>query len=309
MKKTIVAAAVAAVVAAPAAFAEVSIGGMVAFEAADNEAHSATGTDSTVFTDLVFTGSEDLGNGMKASFKYHLYNDTAYEGTAGDAVADTTVAISGDFGSIRAGRFELANMAMFEGYVGVANSNTTNLEDTYGDTDGRDNGAGIEYVSPSFNGIQVKLGTQMAADQADSTAASTSDYDVTDVTVSYSNGPLSVAVGQLKYDDATADMKVTNIGATYKMGDFKFQLVNRDVENDLGVAANDGETTTFGVEYSMGNNAIAIATRDSDNSSDDGDTLIKLTHKLSKNTSVYLQQRNDDEANKDITLIGLAQKF
>jgi hypothetical protein len=307
MKKTIVAAAVAAVVAAPAAFADVSIGGMVAFETQDNDAVT-TGQEALTYTDLVFTASEDLGNGMKASAKYHMYNDQNVQGSTANAAADLTVMLSGDFGSIRAGRFELANMAIFEGYVGVANSNTQNLEDTLGDTAGRDVGAGIEYVTPSMNGFSVKLGAQMSNVQGDATTASTDDLDTTDITVLYSNGPLSVAAGQYTYGDATQDMKVTNIGATYKMGDLTFQLVNRDVTDD-SAGTTDGESTTFGVAYAMGNNAIAIATRDSDTTADDGDTLIKLTHNLSKNTSVYLQHRADNEASKDATLIGLQQKF
>jgi predicted porin len=310
MKKTIIAAAVAAAVSAPAAFADVKVSGMVAFETQDNDAVT-TGQEALTYTDLVFSGSEDLGNGMKASFKYHLYNDQAVTGGSGDAVADTTVGLSGDFGSIRAGRFELANMAMFEGYVNVANTNTHNLEDSLGDTGGRDNGAGIEYVSPSFNGLTVKLGTQMTAKQADDSTASTKDLDITDVTVMYSNGPLSVAAGQYNYADATNDMEVTNIAATYKMGDFTVQVMNRDVKNDTGstAAASDGDSTTYGVAYAMGNNSIGIATRDSDVSGDDGDVLVKLTHSMSKSTELYLQHRADDENNKDATLIGLSHKF
>jgi len=63
MKKTIVAAAIAAVVAAPAAFAEVSISGKVLGEINDGKFTTA---DSTI----KLTGAEDMGNGMKASFVY-----------------------------------------------------------------------------------------------------------------------------------------------------------------------------------------------------------------------------------------------
>ena len=52
MKKTIIASAIAAVVAAPAAFAEVKISGNVNMELLDQDA--TTGWDNSTNTDLVF---------------------------------------------------------------------------------------------------------------------------------------------------------------------------------------------------------------------------------------------------------------
>ena len=310
MKKTIVAAAVAAVFAAPA-MADVSISGQVSFEAYDND-EASTGQSSQTFTDLVFKGSEDLGNGLKASFKYHLYHDQAVAGTTANSVANTTVAISGDFGEIMGGRFEMSNMALFEGYADVASSNAIGLENTYGDTSGRDIGAGIQYTSPSFNGLTVVAAAKMSTVDASGTPdAAGENLDATDITVKYSNGPLAIAVGQFNQADQTAssDMKVTNIGVTYKMGDLTAKVLRSDVENDAGVAANDGDTTTVGLTYAMGNNTIAFGFRDSDVAEDDGDQLIKLTHSLSKSTSLYVQHRNDDEANHDVTLVGMKHSF
>jgi predicted porin len=93
MKKTIIAASIAAVVAAPAAFADVSISGNVMAEFVEDQ----------MFTnnDLVFKSSEDLGNGMKASAKYHLFHDDGNSSTA-----DFSVTLSGDFGAFSMGRQE-----------------------------------------------------------------------------------------------------------------------------------------------------------------------------------------------------------
>jgi predicted porin len=108
MKKTIIAAAIAASVAAPA-FAEVSISGMMnpewVKEGSDYDVSAATVNSTTaaagtgVNTDLVITSSEDLGNGLKAGVKYHIFHDHA-----NSQVADLSASLSGDFGTIIAGR-------------------------------------------------------------------------------------------------------------------------------------------------------------------------------------------------------------
>jgi hypothetical protein len=309
MKKTIIAAAVAAVVAAPAAFADVTVSGQVGYEIYDND--DSAGTQSQAMNDLVFTASEDLGNGMKASIKYHIFNDMNADATNAAATANTTVALSGDFGTIMGGRFETQNNAYFHNFADLGQSHSLNVEDANGSVS-RDRGAGFEYTSPSFNGVTVVLAAQQTnadASGANSDDSGTADNDITDITVKYSNGPLTVAVGQFNYDDtaAAADVKVTNIGMKYTMGDLTVAVLNRDVENSGGNTATDNEMTTFGAQYNMGANSIAVGLVDSDDGQD-GDHLITLTHNLSKSTKVYLQAKNDDSGN-DTTLIGLNKKF
>ena len=302
MKKTIIAAAVAAVVAAPAAMAEVKISGQVGFETWDND--SATGQQSAAYNDFVVTASEDLGNGVKASAKYHVFNDMTADATNNAATANTTVALSGDFGTIMGGRFETQLNAYFEPFADVAGTHAHSIELGHGDNS-REDGAGFQYTSPSFNGLTVVLAAQQADDDA-SGAASTTDNDITDMTVKYSNGPLTVAAGQYKYDDATNDMKVTHIAASYKMGDLTVKLLNNDTENDNGTTT-DTESTVLGVAYAMGQNTIAASVKDSDGG-EDGDSLLTLTHNFSKSTKAYISFYNDDDGN-DSTLIGLNKKF
>jgi regulator of PEP synthase PpsR (kinase-PPPase family) len=94
MKKTIIASAVAAAVSAPVAFADVSISGMVNPEFSDSNA--ATGYAASVNTDLVFKGSEDLGNGLKASFKYHIFHD---DGASTNLTTTSAVVLIGTGGT------------------------------------------------------------------------------------------------------------------------------------------------------------------------------------------------------------------
>jgi predicted porin len=116
MKKTIVAAAIAAAVAAPAAFADVSISGQINVEFYKSDAAvDSTAADDLAFdrtTDLVFKASEDLGNGMKAFATISLIDDTgsssASNGNIGLASSSTNiVGLSGDFGTITFGKQEM----------------------------------------------------------------------------------------------------------------------------------------------------------------------------------------------------------
>jgi len=311
MKKTIIASAIAAVVAAPAAFADVKVSGQVGFETWDNDA--ATGQNSAAFNDFVVTASEDLGNGLKASIKFHTFNDMGASATNSAATANTTVAISGDFGTVMGGRFETQNNAYFHPFAALADTHALTNEDKNGQV-GRGEGAGFQYTSPSFNGLTVTLAAQQAHQDADQSTASTSDNDITDVAIKYTNGPLTVALGQASYNEVSSgDQKTTNIAVKYTMGDLTVAMLNRDVENQAVAATGgasagaDNEMTTFGVKYNMGNNTIAASMIDSDDGQD-GDSMLTFTHNFSKSTKAYIAIHNDDSG-EDSTLIGLNKKF
>ena len=330
MKKTIIASAVAAAVSAPAAFADVSISGMVNPEFSDSNA--TTGYAASVNTDLVFKGSEDLGNGLKASFKYHLFHDdgastnltttsavvAAAGGTAATVtgantvvesaaitnnVADLSVSLSGDFGTITAGRFETFNMAYFHGKADMDPSHDITLEDTLGQQ-GRVNGS-LAYVSPSFNGLTVGVSALMGAGMADS-GTDTSNTDGSEFMVKYTNAGLELSAGKTTHKGAAADEEVINMYAGYNMGDLKVGVLHRDVENDDG-GATDNKSTTYNVAYTMGANTVSFGLLDSDDARD-GDSVIALKHAMSKNVSAYIAQKNDDDGD-DTTLIGVKYGF
>jgi len=321
MKKTIIASAVAAAVAAPAAFADVKISGMVNPEFSDSNA--STGYDASVNTDLVISGSEDLGNGLKASFKYHLFHDDGASTTASttstvitsitaltsmdtvlnsasvsNKVADLSVALSGDFGAVKLGRFETHNMAYFHGKADLDPSHDITLEDTNGQQS-RDNG-GIEYTG-NFNGVTVVAGMHVDAGDGNS-GTDDEDADITDIAIKYSINGLTVAAGQTVHKSSAADEEVTNLFAEYKMGDLTVRALNREVE---GSATND--LTTVGAAYKMGANTIAYSVTDSDDAQD-GDSVLSVSHAMSKNTNVYIARKNDDDG-EDTTLIGMKVKF
>jgi predicted porin len=307
MKKTIIAAAVAAAVAAPAAFADVSISGNVNMELQDKDA--TTGWGNSTNTDLVFKASEDLGNGMKAGMKYHLFNDDG-----GNSVADTTVNLSGDFGSINAGRQESMNMAYFHGFAAGDAAHDMTLEDSNGQQ-ARSNA--VIYTSPSMNGLTVaagfSAGGQVLANGA-ADATETDDIDGTDLMVKYTNGGLTVALGRTEQKGTAADAEITNIAASYKMGDLKVAVLNRDVENGRKAAAGDSTTagtnelTTVSLTYTMGANTIYAGITDSDDAQD-GDTVVTLNHAMSKRTSVYVGFKDDDSAGDTNTLVGIKHSF
>jgi len=303
MKKTIIASAVAAAVAAPAAFADVKISGMV-----NPEYLSLDSTDEVrVQTDLVFSGSEDLGNGMKASFKYHLVNDTQdadVAGTAastavdavaaidgdtavGDAVADLTVTLSGDFGSITAGRMEGFAEGVGDAFFNIDAAHEADLEP--GDSAfTRKNGA-LKYVSPSFNGI--KFGANTVEMDGDNNGQ-------TEFMASYSNAGLSVTAITSDNDTAADDYQIVTV--KYKMGDLELRAAMREDGTE--------DTDFFGAKYTMGANTFAVGMTDNTTSTNDA-TIFSASHSLSKNVSLYVTHLDEDTNTADKTVIGLRQKF
>jgi len=295
MKKTIIASAIAAVVAAPAAFADVSISGQINQEFIDR---SGQDLNSDLNSDIVLKGSEDLGNGMKASFVIHqVLDDGAYAGATGTGAAQTTadqsITLSGDFGAVTVGRFEPMTESKGVSIANIDHADALDLESTLGNG-GRAEG-GFKYVSPSFNGLKVTL-----EGQAKTETAGTDDFDTTSIGVEYSNAGLYVIAIS---EETSSTVDQTTFGVKYKMGDIELRAVTTEQDT----SGTKVDHTFYGAKYTMGANSVAVGMVDSDGT-DDGDSIISVGHSLSKRTNVYLAHKSNDDS-QDQTLVGIKHSF
>jgi predicted porin len=322
MKKTIIAASIAAAVAAPAAFADVAISGMVNPEFIDKDGDTGYAA-SAVNTDLVLTGSEDLGNGMTASFKYHMYHDT---GT--DAVADTSVALKGDFGTVVAGRMESLHESVAQAFLNIDASHDLDLENGLaGDFIGDRQDSALAYISPTVGGFHVGVAMIQGVDGTDSDSFNSAS----DVIAVYENAGLKVFANRLNADNAemdaaadaalvvnaagngadveaatdqvTADVTIDAFGASYKIGDLELRAMKRNVEiegHSDGSANVDIDSTFYGAKYGMGAFTVAAGKLDDDATGDS--SIFSVSYALSKRTSVYLTDvDHDNDAEGDVT--------
>jgi len=302
MKKTIIAAAIAASVAAPA-FAEVSISGMMNpewvkegsdYDLSDSANNStAAGPGTGVNTDLVFQSSEDLGNGLKAGVKYHIFHDHA-----NSQVADLSASLSGDFGTIIAGRFEPFSESTMDAWANIDASHDLDLEDN-------DNAIGRQqmaaaYVSPSINGLTVAV----ASVTVDGDGNGNTDLsEATEMFAKYTNGALTVMASNTAVDQGN---EITSFGGGYKMGDLEVRVMSRQSDDGAGASA---DSLFYGAKYTMGANTIAAGVMDKD-AADSDSNIISFSHALSKNTNVYVVQKNNDAGIGDNqTAVGMAVKF
>ena len=335
MKKTLIASAVAAVVAAPAAFADVTISGQI-----NQEFYDAGGdTQSDLNSDIVFSGKEDLGNGLTANWKIHTFMDNGTFGSNGAATACTasqatstvvssvTQATSLTVTSVSntvtngavtntctavnvtadqiiglSGDFGSIQVGRFEpltegNLASMANIDASDALDLeHGLGNQTRTEGGIRYTSPSFNGLKVAV--EGFADES----VTGEDLTTTTVYAEYSNAGLNVRVAE-ENNEGGSDF--TSIGASYKLGDLKLTVLNTE-KSTAGSA--DVDNTFFGASYTMGNNTVAVGKIDADGA-EDGDSILSVKHSLSKSTNVYLTHLNDDSATDNTTLIGVQHKF
>ena len=308
MKKTLIAAGIAAVVAAPAAFAEVKISGVVeqAFTATENSTFAGNADNA-----ISFSASEDLGNGLTAFAKIVLDSDAGTGSTGDTGTKDEVVGLKGSFGTFVTGRMEdftrskLTSKMTFEGAAGSGGSG---LEGQMNDGSSRDDGA-FAYVSPTMNGFH--FGVASYADNA------------TDVAAFYDNGPLSIAVARetvKKTTSAQKDQKTTNMAISYSMGDIKATIMRSDVDNESNTANKDGSDMAYRVDYKMGNNTISLGYLDNEDANattggtDAGEYMVvEAIHNFSKQTSVYATYTSDDApaagTDVDTFTVGMKHKF
>ena len=294
MKKHLIAAAVAGALAVPA-MAQVTISGYL--EAGltsvktDGESVSAVGAFVGTPT-LTFSGSEDLGGGLKASFKLAQEFDvstgveTESQSPATSSSLGTfeesSLGLSGGFGAIKLGRFNHAardngGNYRFFGDIGRVDSDFRGINKETEDT--------IQYSTPSLGGLTAHVAySNHGAKDAASATPHTISY-----AAFFKSGPINVGAGFTERDtDAANKAKVTTVGGSYDMGMAKIGLIygeytttsdeKRDVMG-VHVAVPLGSGMTVGGNYSV---------YESDQDNDSGSKVYAVAFKkdLSKRTSL-----------------------
>ncbi len=256
MKKTLIALAVLGAAAGVAhAQSNVTIYGIV-----DTGFIKKSGQDvemgENVNNRLGFRGVEDLGSGMKATFelerRFNL-NDGTLKKSDKDWDGAANVGLKGDsWGAVRLGRvnelttetirkfdpfYQYGVGAMLEG-----NQRSPRIDNT------------IRYDSPNWSGFKFgasySLGGNTDKDSADPSIRAEGDYSATDVKdwtyeglktagadndgyaimLGYDNGPLALVGNWSRLADSRKS-SVWNLGAAYRFGDAKVELVYQQTKD------------------------------------------------------------------------------
>lgn len=303
MKKQLLAVAVVSAFAAPAIAQNVTVYGVIDTGIQTHDTGAATEGNATRAVDGVlatsrfgFKGSEDLGGGMTASFALEARLNPS-DGSNGSTLfnRNANLTLSAGFGSITIGQGDTGGTQDIDAMVSQAGNlglRPTLLAAGFTGSGeiGSDVANVVKYTTPSFNGFQASIGYQVngSADVSDGSDS------ITDLFLSYVNGPAKFYFGTTKLDASTAASKkdFKALGATYDAGFASFGLTTSS--SDASTVAGDGRSKTSVMSAAMpiGNGlkvhgVYATAKKDGvANASGKGMTLA-LTKALSKRTTVY----------------------
>ncbi len=248
--------ALAVLAASGASFAQstVAIGGTYnfGFQRADNGATKADFFDAKIN----FSGKEDLGGGLTASFLSDVQvggrqdittkqavssNEVANQGKAtGVWGRNATLSLSGAFGTVSGGRIESSNLNQSAQLAGASLSDGF---DKAGLAGAVSNFNIVSYTLPAFNGFTVGVSQLKSLNDKFAPANGTANAETTVgvISASYVNGPLVAGIARKAVDSANATTGTKlEMFATYDLGVAKFGL---GYGNNSG-AAYSGENAT-----------------------------------------------------------------
>lgn len=285
-------------------------------------------------TNLIgFRGSEDLGNGLKATFElekqFNLNDGTTMESYAADNMRGNdhidwlgaaNLGLAGNWGKVRFGRVTEISYEYFssldpfeQGTTGASlalynRTHTEQLSDT------------VRYDSPEWNGFGFSASFSLKEDDHDLTAAeNTTNYGFGG-SLHYENGPIVLMANYNRLANSD-DSWVWNIGGGYEFGparitvgyqSSKFKEQSPDFYSEYGYDQEewgkmDQDEWLLGLTYDLGPGTLMAsynrASVDNWKNKEDGDVnkyALGYTYNLSKRTSLYGVVSYTDSDNEDV---------
>lgn len=342
MKKSAIAIAVAAVLAAPVALADVTVSGQLQTQIVsyDSDDGMVTAGDAPLnglqMTDggmgdnneggnwgaLTFSASEDLGNGLKALAKYGFNVKT--ENSGNDiGTRDAYVGLAGGFGAVLAGRMNhpyktstigwdpfLSTFAQARGNGGMV-----------GGLHGSEINNALAYAG-TFGGVKVVAAVVLdeGAEPAPATGEDTNGEHGLSFSVNAPVGPVELALayidvsehqgdGTAAYGAQAKDSSALKLGAKFASGDFSVAAQYEMLDKGFIDGVNEASQLYLTGSFKFGNNSVSASYGmfEVDNAPDEDTYMaIGLNHAFSGNTSAFVAYRMTDWAgdNNDTSAIG-----
>jgi len=208
----------------------VTLSGNINLGVVKNKGSSAKLDAANGATQIKFSGTEDLGGGLKATFALaqrlspESGNNDGTLNTRPTFQGESTVGLAGNFGAVKLGR----QLTALQGPVNATDpwgtwtvGSTANLASGYttdpvANTDGA--GAGrtdaITYASPVFAGFSGAVSLGLKNSQA-LPGAAVQAKNLGSIWLSYANGPIMIGGG---YEQNRRDDEVAAILGTYDLG-------------------------------------------------------------------------------------------
>lgn len=259
MQKKLIALAVAGLMSAPAfAQSNVTIYGVVDFGYVWTGDSAIPGVDSRQGIDggnsagnrIGFKGTEDLGNGLKASFVYETgvqgdynHSDGLFNGNNRQAY----VALSGNFGTVALGRQYAPQHSLLAGNIdpfGFGKGTVAAINNVYTGPARLDNLAA--YVSPNWGGFSFVAGytnNAIGNETVQNGFGTGPDARAWALYPTYKNGPVFVGlnVHQIHLNaDSDFSIKTWDLGGTYDFGVVKLGAVYGVTDDEAGLFTGAG---------------------------------------------------------------------
>ena len=291
MKKTLI--ALAAVAVSSAAFAQVTVSGLVDARYQSLKGAASDNVSGFLISDaqVVFTANEDLGNGLKATASFTIDNIISDAGAKkSTAIADDAdVAGKADgvflrlasdqFGSVTFSSLESGDYLPIDAVTKVSAFANGTIADR------------VTYTSPTIAGFRFQATMQ----EGGAGVGSAATHEAKIYEIDYTNGPLTANVGILSVDKNVAT--IADSGTRYKVGynfgvaAVSYGVVNtkdkdgvKDKETGLAVTVPMG-AVTLGAQYVTAKDGTAATLKG---------TGITAAYALSKRTSLNFEQINYD---------------